>query len=274
MSKNRSIFQQDASIPTEVTNKKQWQAFLLKCSLWFQVVAVLWKKELKLLLSKPPFYLATALLTAGAAAQFFLGGRFFDYGLGSTDLSFFFSAIPYLSILAVPALTMGQWELGSLLFDESLPISEVQLVVGKWLGSFCCSCLMLVPGMAVPITVSFFGNLDVAQFFAGYLGMVLFMAATCGLGVLLGSVSPGAVGAYLVTSVALSIFSSIHLVPTLISVPRWLSSLCQSLSFAWHFDSAGKGIIDSRDLVFYFVVVVALLKIASCLLRVRRRGTL
>ncbi len=243
-------------------------------SRWLAVVVVLWQKELRLLLSRPPFYLACALLTAGAAAQFFLGGRFFDYGLGSTDLNFFFSAIPYLSILAVPALTMGQWEPGGLLFDESLPLGEGQLVAGKWLASFCCGCLLLLPGLGVPVTASLYGSLDPAQLFAGYFGMVLYLAAACGLGVLLGSLSPGAVSAYLVTSVVLAGFSSIHLLPRFFSLPGWLGRLCQGLSFAWHFDSAGKGIVDSRDLVFYLVATSSLLKLAAALLRARRRGRL
>lgn len=249
-------------------------SFTWKVASWLRVVAVLWQKELRLLLTKPPFYVATSLLTAGAAAQFFLGGRFFDYGLGSTDLNFFFSAIPFLAILSVPALTMGQWDIGGLLFDESLPLSENQLVVGKWLSSFCCGCLMLVSGFGVPVTVGFYGNLDFAQLFSGYLGMVLYMAAACGLGVLLGSISPGAVSAYLVTSVVLAGFSMIHLLPRFLSLTPWLSSLCQNLSFAWHFDSAGKGIVDSRDLVFYLVVTVALLKVSGGLLRAKRRGSL
>lgn len=264
-----------------MVNKKKLSAkelpmtsFTRKAACWLGVVAVLWRKELRLLLARPPFYVATALLTAGGAAQFFLGGRFFDYGLGSTDLNFFFSTIPFLSILAVPALTMGQWDAGGLLFDESLPLSENQLVVGKWLASFCGACLMLVPGFCVPVTVSFFGTLDLAQLFVGYVGMVLYLAAACGLGVLLGSVSPGAVSAYLVTSVVLAGFSGIHLLPRFLSLPSWLSRLCQSLSFAWHFDSAGKGIVDSRDLVFYLVVTVALLKVSAGLLRARRRGSL
>ncbi|MBO7174363.1 MAG: hypothetical protein J6V57_01270, partial [Spirochaetaceae bacterium] len=169
---------------------------------WWKVVFVLYKKEMKLLLSKPPFYLATILLTVGGSLQFFLGGLFFEPGLGSTDLNFFFSVIPFLSILAVPALTMGQWEVGGLLFDESLPLSENQLVLGKWLAALSCGCLMLLPGIGVPVTVSFFGSLDLAQFFAGYLGMMLFMGTACGLCVFLCSVSPGAVVAYLVSSLA------------------------------------------------------------------------
>lgn len=248
--------------------------FLLGAAGWLGAANALFLKELRLLLARPPLYLASLLLTAGAAWQFFLGGGFFEYGLGSTDLNFFFSAVPYLSILAVPALTMGQWEAGGLLFDESLPLSEVQLVLGKWLAAFVCGCLMLLPGIGVPVTVSFFGALDHAQLLAGYLGLVLFMAATCGLGVLLGSVSPGAVSAYLVSSVSLGIFCFIHLLPRHLSLPGWLGRLCQGLSFAWHFDGAGKGIVDSRDVVFYLVATAALLKAASGVLRARRRGCL
>jgi ABC-2 type transport system permease protein len=241
---------------------------------WLIVVKVLFLKELKLLLSKPPFYVATFFITTSAGVEFFLNGGFFEYGLGSTDLNFFFSIIPYLSILAVPALTMGQWETGGLLFDESLPLSEIQLVLGKWLGAFCSSCLMLLPGIGLPVTVSFFGSLDLAQVFAGYVVIVLFMGTACGVCVFLGSVSPGAVAAYLISSLALLVFNGIHLIPNFLSLPSWLTQLCQSLSFAWHFDSGGKGIIDSRDLVFYLVATVALLKMAAGILRMGRRGSL
>ena len=152
--------------------------------------------------------------------------------------------------------------------------SENQLVLGKWLAAFSCGCLMLLPGIGVPVTVSFFGSLDLAQFFAGYLGMMLFMGTACGLCVFLCSVSPGAVVAYLVSSLALGVFSGIHLLPRYVNLPRWMSQMCQSLSFAWHFDSASKGIVDSRDVVFYLVATVALLKIASGSIKLRRRGCL
>ena len=76
-------------------------------SAWFLGIWALCKKELKLLFLQPTTYICFSVLTIGCALQFFLRGHFFEYGLGTADLGLFFTAIPLISVLTVPPLTMG-----------------------------------------------------------------------------------------------------------------------------------------------------------------------
>lgn len=232
------------------------------------------KKEICLLLKQPVFYIAAAVTTASCALYFFVVGQFFVYGAGSSDLRFFFVTIPYISILVIPVLTMGQWEQNSLFFDQTLPISDGQLVFSKWFSSFLLSLLLLFPGVSIPITVSFFGNIDIAQFITGYGGIFCFMAASCALGVFFSALCGGKVASFLVTSLVLAVCCLCHLVPLYVNLPTWLSSLCRGLSFAWHFDAAGKGILDTRDIGFYGIITVTSLVLTTEFLRIKKRGCL
>ena len=240
---------------------------------WYRI-PVLMKKELLLLGMQPVVYLAAAVFTASCAFQFFLGGQFFVYGKGSTDLRFFFTVIPYISILTVPVLTMSLWDKNMLRFDESLPATEGQIVVAKWGAAFAAAVLMLVPGIAVPFAVSLFGDIDTAQLVTGYLGIFLYDAAAVASGVFFGVLVSGRVAAFLVSSLVLAVCTGIHVVPLYLNVPDLISGICSQISFAWHFDAAGKGIIDSRDVVFYGVVTGGFLTGAAAILRMRKRGRL
>lgn len=231
-------------------------------------------KEIRNIFCHPSIYISIFVFSVGSALYFFLGGQFFVPGLGSTDLRFFFNAMPYLFVLIIPALTMGQWEQSALLFDESLPITEGVLVFSKWMAALIASVVILIPGFAVPFFVNIFGNLEVAQVFTGYFGIICFQAAACGLGIFLSILcgSPGV--AFLVTSLVLGLMCLIHLVPVYLPVTNWIGELCKQLSFAWHFDAAGKGIIDFRDVFFYAVVTTALLLITTEIIKIKKRGCL
>ena len=243
-------------------------------SAWFLGIWALCKKELKLLFLQPTTYICFSVLTIGCALQFFLRGHFFEYGLGTADLGLFFTAIPLISVLTVPPLTMGQWKKGGFVCDSSLPLSETQLVLGKWLAAFMVALAMVMPGMCVPVVVSFFGTPDGAQVIAGYVGITFFLATATALGVFLGALTSGPVLSFFVTALVLFLFNVIHLVPLYFSSSDFVTALCQNLSFAWHFDRAGKGIIDSRDLVFYLLVTFVLLKASSLILSFKKRGCL
>lgn len=231
-------------------------------------------KEIRNIFYQPSIYIATVVLTVGSALYYFLGGQFFVPGMGSTDLRFFFNSIPYLLILIIPALTMGQWEQSSLLFDESLPIKEGTFVFAKWMAALVSSVIILIPGFAIPVWVGFFGKLEIAQIITGYLGILCFLSAACALGVFLSILCRGPGAAFLVTSLVLGAMCLIHLVPVYLPVTNGIGELCKQLSFAWHFDAAGKGIIDSRDVLFYVVVTTALLLITTEFIKAKKRGCL
>jgi hypothetical protein len=230
------------------------------------------RKELSAFAIQSAVYAASALFSAACALRFFFAAGFFVAGQGSADLRLFFSFIPYISILAVPILTMSLWSGEAARCDEFLPVSDGALIAAKWLSGLTVYVLMLLPGIAVPVAVSFFGDIDGAQIAASYLGIVCFAALSVAAGEFFSVLTANRTAAFLCTALLLALSNSIHLLPLYVSLPNGLAGLLNQLSFAWHFDAAGKGIIDSRDLVFY-AVMTALCLYGSRIALDRRRNS-
>jgi len=232
------------------------------------------KKELFSLLRQPIFFIATAFLTLSSAFLFFIVGQFFVLGIDSSDLRFYFSIFPYISIITIPVLTMGQWEENVVFFDFILPISERVLVFTKWFSTLILAVCMLIPSVSIPICVSFFGDIEFAQIFCGYLGIICYFSAVCSFGLFLAIFFKNKITSFFITSLTLAVFSFSHLLTLQLQLPTWLARLCQQISFSWHFDAAGKGILDSRDFIFYLLVTFAFLLSSIFSLKTKKRGCL
>lgn len=226
----------------------------------------LYKKYLFKLIANPFAYLACFIFSVLAMLQFLVMQHFFS-DAGSTDLHRFFTGIPYISILIIPAL-------GSMLAfsdDElSLPFSAFSVSFAKILSLLSVLAASLALTFLLPVTVSSFGDVDIPPLICSYFSMLLFLAASSALTVFLYTCieNPGA--AFVLTSLVLAATNSIHLLGSYIPLSSALASLCKWLSFAWHFDAAGKGILDTRDLIFYISSAVVLGLAAAWMIEKKR----
>lgn len=239
---------------------------------WIRRFLFLVQKELFIFCKKPSVYIASTVFSAVCALNFFVIGQFFIPGKGSSDLRLFFSVIPYISALIIPFLTMDQWNTESNIFDQILPITETQIVLSKWVSCLIVSFLMLLPTLSVPIYVNIFGTVDLAQVITGYTGIIFFQFLSCALGVFLSALCKGKVSAYLLTTFILLLSCFIHYLPVFFTLADWIAFICRQISFSWHFDSAGKGIIDTRDFIFYSVFSFSFLAITIEYLKIKKRG--
>lgn len=183
---------------------------------------------------------------------------------GSTDLHMFFSAMPYVSVIVIPTL-------GSLLSvrerDFFLPFQSLLIVSVRFavlLSSYILLCL--IPTVTVPVLAAFLGDVEVITVLLSYAGMILYAAAAAALCTLANVLIRHAGISFAVSALILAVADSAHLVPSAGPVLRFLS-------FAWHFDSFSKGIIDSRDVAFY-VCAVCLLILSALSCMERERGGL
>lgn len=230
------------------------------------------KKELFNYLINPAFYLAAILFCALPAASFFLLNNFFVIGKGSSDLRLFFSYFPYVSIIVIPVLTMLLWseERTAMQVVSFMPISSVQLVVSKWLSSLISFVFILLPTLLVPLVVSKYGIVDYNLLVTAYLMMTLFACASLACGQFFAILTKSTSSAFILTVCVLGTFTAIHLLRSYLVIPNFLSSIIQFLSFFWHFDAAEKGIIDSRDIVFYVALTIGFLLSCSYILERRK----
>ena len=207
------------------------------------------KKELFCLRKSFIFYIIAAFYVVALALRFFFAQQFFS-GNGSTDLRFFFSSVPYISILVVPLFTM----IVSLKpYDELLPLPAILLFASKIIALLIAFTAINTLCAFVPLSVSFFGDIDIRQLILGFMGILLYGFFAFMLSLFISVVLKNNIASVFASAITLAIFNSAHLFAVYTGITGKLASLMQWISFSWHFDSAGKGIIDSRDVFFYII---------------------
>ena len=220
-------------------------------------------------LADPLFYAASLLTVLFCAFRFFFAGKFFVAGLGSTSMRPFFDSVPYISILVAPLLAL---RLRPLVLDDSLPVPPHERFLSLSAAAFSALAFPVILLTAVPVCAGLFGTVDFSQCAAGFLGILLHGFSSVSLCLFLFAALAFSAAVPLILSAAvLALVNSVHLLPLYFQTGDALAFLCRSLSFAWHFDSFSKGIIDSRNLVYYAAVPLSLILLAA-LAECRRLG--
>ena len=221
------------------------------------------RRELSAYFTNPAAYIVTGLylLLSGILffSTFFLNGR--------AELRNYFSIMPLLLSLFVPALTMRLFseELRSGSFETllTLPVTEAQIVIGKFLAAFITSAAMICPTIFYAVTAKVFGQVDAGPIFCGFLGSLLLCALYSAVGIFASGMTKNQIIAFftaLAISFALTLVGSL-----LVFLPAPLVKFFSWASATTHFQSIARGIVDSRDII-YFASVAALF----LLLTVRR----
>jgi ABC-2 type transport system permease protein len=194
----------------------------------------------------------------------------FVQGMATMRTVFFWTAM-FLALL-VPAVTMRLFaeekRTGSLELLLTMPVTEGQAVAGKYMAAVLLIWLALAGTLTYPLTLSRFGALDWGPVLGGYLGLGLLAAAYTAIGTATSSWTSNQILAFLLAMV-------LCLVPYtmgffLASVPPSMLPLVQYLSFDYHFDSLARGVVDTRNLIFYGTVIAAALHTAVFALEQRR----
>lgn len=206
------------------------------------------KKELFSYAINPFYWISGIVFCAFSAAAFFWGTRFFTQGQGSAALSPFFLAMPYLCSILIPALCMN---IKSRAFDKCLPFDETKKAAARVLAALTVFVFYLIPTSLVPLCVNIFGSVDFGAVMVSYAGLSLYAAAAISFCVFMSSFFKNRAAYFAASALFLSGLNSIHNILNFIQAGDFLSSAIRSASFAWRFDSASKGILDSRDFLFF-----------------------
>ncbi len=216
---------------------------------------IIMNRELFAYFSSPVAYIVIGLFLA------FSGFLFFSifFLMNRADLRPFFQNLPLLFAFFIPAITMRlfaeEQKTGTMETLMTLPVSTVEVVTGKFLASLKFSIIMLVPTICYAITASFFGTLDVGATICSYIGAVLLGASFCAVGIFASSITKNQIVAFFVAFTICILLAMID--QFLLFLPAGVVNFFQFISAGSHFTSISRGIIDSRDII-YFVSVCAL----------------
>ncbi len=186
---------------------------------------------------------------------FNLGGFF---GRNQADLVAFFNFIPWVFLLLVPAITMRLWaeerRLGTIEMLLTLPLTQAQAVIGKFLAAwaFCIAALMLT--FPFVITVNYLGSPDNGAILAGYVGAALLAGSFLAIGSAMSALTRNQVVAF-VLGVAICFLFAVTSYPVVTAflssaVPE-LAVLARRVSVVARFQGFVRGVISLRALVFF-----------------------
>lgn len=216
--------------------------------------AVIMKRELAAYFTSPVAYIVTALFLIIAGITFFVFFFFQD----RAELRNYFSPLPILLSFFIPALTMRLFaeekRSGSIETLMTLPVTESSVAAGKWLAAFLSAAAMVAPTMLYVIPLFIFGSPDMGPVVGGFLGAFFLCAAFSAIGVFASSVTKNQIIAFFA---AFIICISLTLIDSfLIFLPAEIVAALSYISAASHFSSIARGIIDTRDLLYFASLTV------------------
>ncbi|MBE9606496.1 ABC transporter permease subunit [Acetobacteraceae bacterium H6797] len=214
------------------------------------------RRELAGYFATPVAFVFIVIFLVLSGALTFTLGNFF--ARGAADLAPFFSFIPWLFLLLVPAITMRLWaeerRLGTIELLLTLPIAQWQAVLGKFLAAwvFCAIALLLTFPMV--ITVNVLGNPDNGTIAAGYLGCFLTAGAYLAIGAALSAVTKNQVIAFVLAVAVCFLFTAAGspVVTEFLSknIPT-LADIARSVSLTDRLNGFTRGVIGLPDLIFF-----------------------
>jgi ABC-2 type transport system permease protein len=217
-----------------------------------QVIHI-FKKEFQTYFISPIAYIVIAIFLIVTGWFFFSTFFLFD----QANLRNFFGLLPITFAFVVPAVTMKlfseELNIGSYELLLTLPVRFRDVILGKFFAGVAFIGCMLLPTLAYPLTVSFLGDLDWGPVLGGYIGALLLGAAFTAIGLFASSLTRSQIIAFII---GMAICFSLTLIDKmLIVLPQSILGFVAYLGADFHFRNIAKGIIDSRDIV-YFVSVI------------------
>ncbi|MCR9263365.1 MAG: gliding motility-associated ABC transporter permease subunit GldF [Flavobacteriaceae bacterium] len=220
----------------------------------------IFKREVQSFFTSPIGYLIVGsfLLLNGLFLWVFKGEyNIFDYGFA--DLGNFFLLAPWIFVFLVPAITMKSFseerKMGTLELLLIKPISVWKLVLGKFWGAFLLCVIAVVPTIIYVFAISSLGviegNFDLGVVIGSYFGLLFLIAAYAAIGIFASTLSDNQIIAFLVgILICFMIFNGFDALSSLFSngeTQQWI----QGLGAKSHFDSIARGVMDTRDLIYF-----------------------
>jgi len=216
-----------------------------------QVVHI-FRKEFSAYFISPIAYIVISIFLLVTGWLFFT--TFFLFN--QANLRTFYTLLPVVFAFVIPAITMRliseELNIGSDEILFTMPVTYGDVIIGKFLASVALIMAMLIPTLAYPLTVSFIGQLDWGPVVGGYVGAVFMGAAFSAVGLFASALTRNQIIAFII---GLAICFTLTLIDKMLFfLPQSLLGVFSYLGADFHFQNIAKGIIDSRDILYFISV--------------------
>lgn len=198
-----------------------------------------------------------------------------DYGFA--DMGTLFTLAPYVFIFLIPAITMRSFaeekKSGTLELLLTKPLTDWDIILGKFFACFLLVLIAILPTLVYYLSISQLGNpvgnIDTSGVAGSYIGLALLSAVFCSIGLLASSITPNQIVAFIVAAfLCFIIFSGFHSLSSLPALSN-VALFTKQLGILYHYETLSKGLVDSRDVVYFFSVTTLMLLVTKTILSAR-----
>ena len=216
----------------------------------FANINIIFKKELKSYFNSPMAYIF--LVVFAIVTGYFFSNTFFLFN--QSNMRALFDIVPLVYLFFIPAITMGliarEKNIGTMEVISTLPIKDVEFVVGKFLSALSLIALGLAFTLIHFFTLVNVGtNIDYGAVFTGYLGLLMLGSVYASVGTFASSVTDNQVIAFIISVFIVLIFFLMD--KMLYFMPVSIAGLIQYISVDYHLSNISRGVIDSRNIIYF-----------------------
>jgi ABC-2 type transport system permease protein len=246
----------------------------------FANIKTIAKRELTAYFASPVAYVFIVIFLMLTGFFTFMVAHFFEQGQDS--LQPFFMWHPWLYLFLVPAAGMRLWSeerrLGTMELLLTMPITPWQAIVGKFLASWIFLAIALLLTFPLVITVNYLGTPDNGVILTSYIGSFLLAGAYLAVSCMTSAMTRNQVVSFIVSVVICFMLILVGFPPVtnflyqVLGMNQWFVEIVASFSVMTHFEAFQKGVLDSRDLIFFLSVIVFCLFTTGVIIRGHRAG--
>ena len=244
--------------------------------IYLEKTYIIFDRELKGYFRTPLASIFLLVFLALSSGMTFFLGRFFDRD--QADLTAFFAWHPWLFLILMPAIGMRLWaeerRSGTIELLITLPVTNMQLVIGKFLASWIFTLIALILTMPIWVTVNYLGDPDNNVILISYIGSWLMAGAFLALTSCLSALTKNQVIAFIISSISgfVLIMAGFNLVLSSVRswTPTWVTETVGSMSFLSHFSRIQMGVFDLRTLVFFVSMIILCIWINVQLVQIKK----
>ncbi|MDC3172632.1 ABC transporter permease [Alphaproteobacteria bacterium] len=244
--------------------------------IYLEKTYIIFDRELKGYFRTPLASIFLLVFLALSSGMTFFLGRFFERD--QADLTAFFAWHPWLFLILMPAIGMRLWaeerRSGTIELLITLPVTNMQLVIGKFLASWIFTLIALILTMPIWVTVNYLGDPDNNVILISYIGSWLMAGAFLALTSCLSALTKNQVIAFIISSISgfILIMAGFNLVLSSVRswTPTWVTETIGSMSFLSHFSRIQMGVFDLGTLIFFVSMIILCIWINVQLVQIKK----
>jgi len=235
-------------------------------------------KEINVFLNSLIAYIIIAVFLTGIGLLIWVFPETSVLDYGFADMGSFFSLCPYIFMFLIPAITMRMFSEekrgGTMELLLTRPIRDIDIILGKYLAGVLLVAFSIIPTLLYYFTIRYLGNpvgnIDTAGITGSYFGLFLLGAVFTSIGVFSSSFTENQVTAFIIAVfLCFFLYFGFSAISS-IALFSGISDQVDQIGMLYHYNSMSKGLIDTRDIIYFLSVISVMLLLTNLILRSRK----